>query len=56
MLLPKIFYQWVFAVFTCVFYAYTHVIWSTGWVKITSTINYKSYVNVFINNFQKIPI
>ena len=25
---PQIFYQWVFAVFTCVFYSYTHVIWS----------------------------
>ena len=25
---PKIFNQWVFAVFTCVFYSYTHAIWS----------------------------
>ena len=24
----KIFNQWVFAIFTCVFYSYTHVIWS----------------------------
>ena len=26
---PKIFYQCVFSVLACIFYAYTHVIWST---------------------------
>ena len=38
-IIPKIFYQRVFAVFTCVFYAYMHVIWSTVYVTTTQFIS-----------------